>query len=138
MIALVGIRTPNLWFRRPMLYPIELQALLYCSCFAVYARTGRDIIVNFLPISSITWENITAFPEYRAIVSFFQRKFFGLFPTVIASLQGRHVATTFPPAGMQYVSQWGEEPFNSVFWVLLFLWLPFDAGQRNQFCNFFG
>jgi hypothetical protein len=28
---------------------------------------------------------------------------FGLFPTVIASLQGRHVATTFPPAGMQYV-----------------------------------
>ena len=24
--ALVGIRTPNLWFRRPMLYPIELQA----------------------------------------------------------------------------------------------------------------
>ena len=26
-----GIRTPNLWFRRPLLYPVELRARFFCG-----------------------------------------------------------------------------------------------------------
>jgi hypothetical protein len=46
--AAEGARTPNLWFRRPTLYPVELQPLLLKTNI-VYNTGFNGIIIRILP-----------------------------------------------------------------------------------------
>jgi hypothetical protein len=42
-----GSRTPNLWFRRPLLYPVELRArLIFPGFLAVSARPANMIALD--------------------------------------------------------------------------------------------
>ena len=48
MTAAEGARTPNLWFRRPTLYPVELQPRLL-NTNIVYDAVFNDIIIRIRP-----------------------------------------------------------------------------------------
>ena len=48
LIAAEGARTPNLWFRRPTLYPVELQPRLLNTNIA-YNAAFNDIIIRIRP-----------------------------------------------------------------------------------------
>ena len=49
MTAAEGARTPNLWFRRPTLYPVELQPHFTLHYIAIYL-CSHLYYISFFPL----------------------------------------------------------------------------------------